>query len=72
MWMLLVAFWVILIWALYDGDLTPLEGLVFVGFWVVFLLGLLFLKQFAIWFIIPLVLLDIVLIFKVFGGNPTL
>lgn len=59
MWMLLVAFWVILIWALYDGDLTPLEGL-------------LFLKQFAIWFIIPLVLLDIGLIFKVFGGNPTL
>lgn len=62
-------FWILLGWSLYDGDLYPKEGAIFVGIWVVLLLGFLLLKIALLWFVVPTVLLDIILILKIFGQD---
>ncbi len=64
-----VAFWVVLIWSVIDGDLDAREGAIFVSIWAALLLGFLLLHIPNFWFVVPMVLLDIVLIFKVFGGD---
>ena len=58
-----------LIWSLIDGDLYPKEGAIFAGIWVALLAGFLLLKIPMLWFAIPMVLLDVVLIVKIFGQN---
>jgi hypothetical protein len=63
------AFWVLLIWSLIDGDLYPKEGAIFVAVWAALLAGFLLLKIPMLWFVVPMVLLDIVLMVKVFGQN---
>lgn len=63
------AFWVLLIWSLIDGDLNFKEGAWFVGTWGVLLAGFLLMKIPMLWFVVPMVLLDIVLMVKVFGQN---
>jgi hypothetical protein len=64
-----VAFVVLLGWGLYDGDIYPTQGAIFAGIWLAFLLGFLFLKVEPLWLVVPTVLLDIVLILKVFGHD---
>jgi hypothetical protein len=69
MWVPTVAFWVLIGWSLYDGELYPKEAAVFVGIWLATLAAFMLLNIAPMWFVIPTVLLDIVLIFKLFGGN---
>jgi hypothetical protein len=69
MWIPTVAFWVLIGWSLYDGELFPKEAVVFVGIWLALLAVFILLNIAPILFVIPTVLLDIVLIFKLFGGN---
>lgn len=64
-----VAFWVLLAWAVYDNELYPMEAAIYAGIWLAFLVGFWLLKVPPMWFMVPSVLLDIVLIFKLFGGN---
>lgn len=64
-----LVFWVLLLWGLYDGDLSPKEGAIFVVLWGGLLLGFLLLKIVWLWFVVPTVLLDIVLIVKIFGKD---
>lgn len=62
-------FWLLIGWGLYDGDLYPKEGAIFVAIWVVLLLGFILLKGSPFGFVVPTVLLDIVLVLKVFGSD---
>ena len=62
-------FWVLLGWSLYDGDLYPKEGAIYAAIWIVLLLGFLVLRVAMLWFIVPTVLLDIILILKIFGQD---
>ncbi len=62
-------FWVLIGWGLYDGDVYPKEGGIFIAIWVGLLLGFLLLKIEMLWFVVPTVILDIVLILKVFGQD---
>lgn len=64
-----VAFWIMVGWGLYDGDLYPKEAAVFVGIWVVLFTCFMLLNLQPVLFIVPTVILDIVLILKVFGGD---
>ncbi len=64
-----VAFWVLTIWGLYDGDLYPKEGGILIGIWAATLAAFMALHIQPVLFIVPVVLLDIVLILKVFGGD---
>jgi hypothetical protein len=64
-----LVFWVLIIWSLYDGDLYPSQAAWFIGIWVICLVGLLVFDLQPILFVVPTVLLDIVLIVKVFGGD---
>lgn len=64
-----VLFWVVLIWGLYDGDLYAKEGIILGTIWVGLLLGFIFLPTAMIGFIIAMILIDIYLVVKVFGGN---
>lgn len=64
-----VLFWVVLIWGLYDGDLYAKEGIILGIIWVGLLLGFIFLPTAMIGFIIAMILIDIYLVVKVFGGN---
>lgn len=64
-----VLFWVVLIWGLYDGDLYAKEGIILGIIWIALLLGFIFLPTAMIGFIIAMILIDIYLVVKVFGGN---
>lgn len=64
-----ILFWVLLIWGLYDGDIYPKEGGIFASIWVVLLVCFLCWKVLLLWFVVPTVVLDIVLILKVFGQD---
>lgn len=64
-----VLFWVVLIWGLYDGDLYAKEGIILGILWIGLLLGFIFLPTAMIGFIIAMILIDIYLVVKVFGGN---
>lgn len=64
-----LVFWLLLGWSLYDGDLPPKEAGVFAGIWVGLLLLFLVFKVFILWFVVPTVILDIILIVKVFGQD---
>jgi hypothetical protein len=65
----LVAFWILLGWGLYDGDLYPKEGAILVSIWGGLLLIFVLLKVGPYWFVVPTVLLDIFLILKIFGQD---
>lgn len=64
-----IVFWILLGWGLYDGDLYPREGIVFVTIWIVLLLGFLLFRVALLWFVVPTVLLDVILILKIFGQD---
>lgn len=64
-----VAFWVLLIWSLRDDDLDTKEAAILAGIWGVVLAVFFLLKIPMLWFVVPVVLLDVVLIVKIFGGN---
>ena len=62
-------FFLLLGWSLYDGDISPKEGGIFATIWVVILLLFVIFKGSIYWFVVPTVLLDIILIVKVFGQD---
>lgn len=62
-------FWVLLIWSLLDGDLTPQEATVYAIIWLVLLVCFLQFPSGVLWFVVPAVVIDIVLVIKVFGGD---
>jgi TRAP-type C4-dicarboxylate transport system permease large subunit len=62
-------FWVLLIWSIFDGDLTLQEAAVYATVWIVLLVCFLQFPAGVLWFVVPAVGLDILLIFKVFGGD---
>jgi len=64
-----VLFWVVLIWGLYDGDIYAKEGTIMGILWAGLLAGFIFLPHAMIGFIIAMVLIDIYLVLKVFGGD---
>jgi len=64
-----IVFCVLLIWSLTDGDLYPKEGLGYGAVFLVLMLGVLFLQQWALWCMAGMALLDVVLILKVFGQD---
>lgn len=64
-----LVFWVLIIWSLYDGDLYPKEAAVYIIIWVTCLAGLILFDLQPVLFVVPTVLLDIILIVKVFGGD---
>ena len=64
-----LVFWVLIGWSLYDGDLYPSQAAWFVGIWILLLAGFLLFGVEPLLFVVPTVLLDIVLILKVFGGD---
>lgn len=62
-------FWLLLIWSFLDGELYPKEAGIFVAIWLLLLLGFVLLKVAMLWFVVPTVALDIVLILKIFGKD---
>ena len=62
-------FWVLLIWSVLDGDLTLQEAAVYAIVWLVLLVCFLQFPGGVLWFVVPAVVIDIVLVFKVFGGD---
>ncbi len=65
----LVLFWILLVWGLIDGDLYAREAVVFGLIWALLLAGIIAFPTAFVWFVVPLVLLDIVLLFKVVGTD---
>jgi len=65
----IVLFWLLIIWSLYDGDLSIRESSIFVALWAVILVGGYLMKISPYWIIIPTVILDIILIIKIFGSD---
>ncbi len=64
-----LVFWILLGWSLYDGDLYPQEAAILVAIWAGLLVVFLIFKVPLIWFVVPTVVLDIVLIVKIFGQD---
>lgn len=64
-----LVFWLLLGWSLYDGDVRVGQGAVLAAVWGGLLLGFLLLNVSPYWFVVPTVLLDVVLILMVFGGD---
>lgn len=62
-------FWVLLVWGLIDGDLYARDAWIFGLIWVVLIGGFLMFPEAFIWFVVPLVLLDIALLVKVVGTD---
>lgn len=67
-----IAFWILLVAGWYLSELDLKTTAIFVGIWLVGRCGIPFLAAHSAWFIILVVLLDAVLIFKVFGGDVRL
>jgi hypothetical protein len=65
----IVLFWLLLGWSMYDGTLDPRETVVFVTLWLIIVGGCYLLGASAHWTIVPLALLDIILVLKIFGGD---
>lgn len=64
-----VLFWLLLIWSLYDGDLDIIPSGIFILLWTLIFAGAYFLKIPTYWTIAPVAILDVILVFKVFGGD---
>ena len=62
-------FVVLLFLGLKNGDLDPREAGIFGAIWVVLLACFLLLHISSYWFVVPTVILDILLVLKVFGGD---
>ena len=69
MGIVLVLFWVLLVWGLIDGDLYTREAVIFGLIWALLFAGTIALPMYLVWFVVPLVLLDIVLLAKVVGHD---
>jgi len=64
-----VAFVVLIGFGLKNGDLGPGEAAVYGVIWLVLLLCFLLIASVSLWAVVPTVILDIVLVVKVFGGD---
>ncbi len=64
-----ILFFLLLGWSLYDGDISPKEAAAYVTVWAAFLLLIFLFKSQSILVVVPTVILDIILIVKVFGGD---
>ncbi|CAN1566508.1 hypothetical protein MCEMSE15_02957 [Fimbriimonadaceae bacterium] len=64
-----ILFWILVIWGLVDGELYWQEAGWYTLAFVACILGFIFLAEYQIWFIVPIVLIDVVLIMKMMG-NP--
>jgi hypothetical protein len=65
----LLVFWLLLVWSFFDGDLYPAEAGAFALVWFVLLTCFIFLQISPFWFVVPTVLLDVILILKIFGSD---
>lgn len=63
-------FLVLVIWAAKDGELYVKEGLIYGAIFLLCLIGMLALPGIGLYFVVPMVLLDVYLIVKLLG-NPT-
>jgi hypothetical protein len=64
-----VLFWVLIFLGLKDGDISPKEAIVYGSIWTVLLVCTLAFSVVVYWFVVPTVILDIILVLKVFGGD---
>lgn len=64
-----LVFWILIIWSFFDGDLHPTEAGACVLVWFVLLVGFIFLQISPLWFVLPTVVLDVILILKIFGSD---
>ena len=64
-----ILFFVLLGWGLYEGDVYPKEGWIMLALWVVALLVVVVLKALWLWLVVPTVILDIILVLKVYGQD---
>ena len=62
-----ILFWLAIGWGLYDSEIYPKEAAIFVAIWLVLLGLFLFVPKAVIPSVIGMVLVDIVLVAKVFG-----
>ena len=67
-----IVFWILLVVGWYLKELDLKTTAIFVGIWIAGRWGLPLLEAHSAWFIILVVLLDAVLILKVFGGDVRL
>jgi hypothetical protein len=62
-------FWLLVIWAFFDGDISLREAGIFILFWIALVGAIYLFKAPLYWAIPPAALLDIILIIKIFGGD---
>jgi len=68
MLLVFILFWLVLIWGLYDTEIYAKEAVVFVVIWLALAACFFLVPKLAIVSIIGMVLVDIVLLAKVFGN----
>jgi hypothetical protein len=69
MLLVFILFWLVLIWGLYDGDVYPKEAAIFVVIWLALIACFFFVPKLIIPAVIGTVILDIVLLVKVYGPS---
>ena len=67
-----ILFWVLIFLGLKDGDIETREALIHIVIWAAMLAGFLFFNVVMYWFVVPTVILDIILVLKVFGGDVSI
>lgn len=74
MLLIFLLFWVLLVWGLIDTEIYAKEAGIYAAIWVVSFLGFLFFPfQWGIFCSVGVgVILDVILMLKVLGGNPTI
>lgn len=72
MLLIVVLFWLPLAWGIKDEELYWGEAGIFAAIWIVLALGFVLLPGLAAWLIGAMVLLGIVLLVKVFGGDVSI
>lgn len=66
-----VLFLILIIWGAFDGEVYWKEGIVYGLLFLISLLGWLLVPGYGLYFVVPVVLVDIVLLVKMVG-NPTM
>lgn len=69
MLLVFVLFWLLIVWGLKEGDIYTREAVTYGCIWAVLFGGFVLLPEAFVWFVVPLVLLDIVLLMKVMGTD---
>ena len=64
-----VLFWILVVWGLRDCDVYPKEAAIYGAIWCALLAGFFLWPAGSIFFIVGMVLLDVVLLIKVLGQD---